>query len=215
MKYFESGYPTEYNGVKVDSDIEYGFCCWCEALKQMGFILDYVIQPNKFIMLESFTIDCTVKSGKKENIENKTLLEESGYTSDFEIKWNPEKYIWLMKRLNWTQRKLLLPMDIGTYSLFDWEQCRQRESIPVMIDVKGSNDTRGAATASSNLRFSYQRKLLFHANNIFTCKVIPDKLYKCTFVPDGWNTSPKTGKRFKRYNSYPSQEEFRSSYFMF
>jgi hypothetical protein len=215
MEYFESGYPKYYNGVELDSDIEYGFACWCEEMQQMGFINSFKIQPNEFLLMQKLRIEVVTQLKTKVKTESKTLLNQAVYTPDFEILWNVEKYVKFMESLSWSIQKIFLPVSIGLDKHFDLYECRQRGSITSIHDVKGSNDRRGAANGSSALRFSYQQKLLMETCNIYCSKLIPDKIYKATFVPTYWNKSPKTGKKFPRYAKYRSREQFRRSIFAF
>ena len=215
MEYFNSGYPKCYNEIELDSDIEYGFACWCKEMQQMGFIKSFKIQPNEFLLMSDLEIQVDIQLKTKMKSEYKTLLNQAVYTPDFEIVWDVEKYIKFMNSLMWSTQKIFLPVSIGLDKCFNLNECRQRGSITTIHDVKGTNDRRGAATASSALRFSYQQKLLMDTCNIYCSKLIPDKIYKATFVPTEWNKSPKTGKKFPRYAKYRSREQFRGSLFQF
>ncbi len=217
MEKFKSGYPSYYKDLKMASDIEYGFCLWCEAMFEMGFIKSWKYEPQQYQMLEDFEIDCGVpKNTKKrtETLESKVLLKGAGYTPDFEIEWDSDLYVTMIERFNWSGRKLLTPVDVKFMNTFSLEECRQKE-ITSLIDVKGSNNHSNASQANSNLRFSYQRKLLFACLNIYCNKLIPDQLYAITFVPTLWRSSPKTGKNLPRYKKYRTQEQFRLSIFPF
>jgi hypothetical protein len=219
MEYFDSSYPKYYGDVKLDSDIEYGFACWCEEMQQMGFINSFKTQPNEYLLLPDVIIKVDPKLKPKVKIEKRTekttLLNQAVYTPDFEIYWNPEKYVKFMDSLSWSIRKIFLPDNISSINRFILNECRQMKVISTVHDVKGSNDRRGAANGSSALRFSYQQKLLMETCNIYCSKLIPDKIYKATFVPTYWNKSPKTGKKFPRYAKYRSREQFRRSIFAF
>lgn len=219
MEYFDSGYPRYYGEVELDSDIEYSFACWCEEMQQMGFIKSFKIQPNEYLLLPALETRIDIQLKPKVKVDKRTeittILNQAVYTPDFELTWNPEKYVKFMESLKWTIRKIFLPNNISLIEYFSLNECRQIESISTVHDVKGTNDRRGAATASSALRFSYQQKLLMDTCNIYCSKLIPDKIYEATFVPTEWNKSPKTGKKFPRYAKYRSRETWRRSIFSF
>jgi len=215
MEYFDSGYPKYYGDIKLDSDIEYGFACWCEEMQQMGFITSFKIQPNEYLLMLDLDIKVDTQLKTKIRTENRPLLKQAVYTPDFEIEWDTIKYVKFMESLLWSIQKIFLQSNIGVTKYLFLDECRQMEGISTVHDVKGTNDRRGAATASSALRFSYQQKLLMDTCNIYCSKLIPDKIYEATFVPTNWNKSPKTGKKFPRYAKYRSREQFRRSIFAF
>ena len=199
MEYFESGYPKECNGNKFDSDIEYGFYKWCEEMHRERLIESFNASPQTYTLLDDFNINCVQHMKTKTKEESKCLLNGAVFTPDFEIVFTGYQYYDFLKDKNWTFQKKFIPVDIKLHSDFDIKKCRQREIIKILIDTKGSNNTRGAQAASSNLRFSYQRKLMFATLGIYCNKFIPDEVYMKTFVPEDWARSPKTAKIFPRY----------------
>lgn len=63
-----------YNGITFDSTEEIEFYQWCEEAKNAGLILDFVYQPEKYIL-----------SNKRVELTGELILNPHVYTADFQI----------------------------------------------------------------------------------------------------------------------------------
>jgi len=77
------------------------------------------------------------------------------------------------------------------------------ESSEIVTDIKG-----GFSKWADEEGFPIKQAWVFQLYNVWVNKVIPDELFKKTFVPDKLRNSPKTGKPLQKYKKFLTVNEW-------
>ncbi len=169
----------EYNNIVFDSNEEIDFYKWCEEALDKGLIESFCYQPNPFKLSSRASIKVTKQLKTKTKIVDKFLLHPHEYTADFAL--IPSH------GLIFTCDDLISTLD---------DNC-------VVIDVKGS-----FMKYHDGKSFSINQKWVFSQYGIYVNKVVPDKLFKKTFVPEKCRITEKTNKPRKKYQGFKTVDEF-------
>lgn len=156
--------------LSVDSKEECDFIEWLNEAKELSIINDFQYQPSSFLLSDNV---------KYINVFNKskTLFREHAYSTDFLIKFNPNKYKDLAAEFKVSQDNL------------SCQECS------VYIDVKG--------TFNRNTRsFSTDRKWVWQKFNIYIYELIPVKFFKLFGCPQKCKFTNKTKKPRKLFQGF-------------
>lgn len=137
------------------------------------------IDFNIFYQPDSYELIPKVKyfEGKKE----RTLLREHNYTLDFIIIMTEELYS-LFPAL---QKYLISSQDKKCY-----------------IDIKGTFNKNGG-----DRTFSINQKLMYNRYELYVNKIIPDKLFQLSFLPEKERYSPKKHQLREKYKDLKTLKE--------
>ena len=171
--------PT-YKGVEYDSQEEIEIAMWIEEAIEAGLIMPKVVyQPEAYKLSPKQTKTVLKQLKTKSKQVEKHLLHPHKYTADFKIIFT-------------TKGKKLLPF-IGS----------GHNDTRAVIDVKGAFNQHGG-----DREFSINQKWTYEKYGVFVNKVIPEKLFKSTWVPDGARLTSKTRQIKKKYAKCKTIEEF-------
>ena len=159
--------PIE-DGIEFDSQEEVQFYYWLQELWSAGYIQWFEKVTDSIEICPKITTSAT-KSGKT---KEKTVFRPLTYTPDFKIKWH-RKAIGLFSDRHLSSDLIFID---------DWQ-----ESI---IDVKGKF---AGVYNNSGLTFPIIQKVLYNFRGIYIQKIIPEDLFKMTFLPEKLFKT-KTGK---------------------
>ena len=152
-----------------DSFEEYCFSVWLLKLCKMGLVTDIVYQPSSFILSSRQSKQAIKQLKTKTKTIDKFLLHPHKYTADFRFRGSGE---------------YLEDMEFDKDGYY-W------------VDVKGS--FAGGFRNSSAITFPINRKWVYERYGIFINKVIPEKLFKKTFIPRDIAYG-KSGKLLKKWS---------------
>lgn len=166
--------------IVLDSKEELEFYEWCIEGYNNG-LLNYIYHPQTFILSEEFRYDKIVKLKNKEKIVNKKLLGEHVYTPDFLIELN-DKFCELFAD---SKMFMTIEKDINKFKEFP---------LKCYIDIKGSFQRFDGARS-----FSINQKWMWSKYSIYINKIVPEKLFKETWVPYNATLTPKTKQIREKY----------------
>jgi len=171
--------PT-YKGVEYDSQEEIEIAMWIEEGVEAGLIMPKVIyQPEAYELSPKQTKTVLKQLKTKSKQVEKHLLHPHKYTADFHF------------RIALEGLKL---MHIFTGSI---------DAYNVIVDVKGAFNQHGG-----DREFSINQKWTYEKYGVFVNKVIPEKLFKSTWCPQGARLTSKTRQIKKKYAKCKTIEEF-------
>lgn len=152
-----------------DSQEEACFASWLLCMKKMGLVTDIVYQPFSFLLSPRQSKEVIKQLKTKTKIVDKFLLHPHKYTADFRFTGTGE---------------YLEDMEADKDGYY-W------------VDVKGS--FAGGLRNSSAITFPINRKWVYEKYGVFVNKVIPEKLFKKTFIPRDIAYG-KSGKLLKKWS---------------
>jgi len=173
-----------YDNIEFDSEEERLFYCYLRELKDVGFVDNFICQPDSFVLSENVEYQWTEKKKTKDVIRNSTILQSHSYTPDFEIEWNEKAY------------------GIFYYELFDGNKL---DKIPFVankpktsvIEIKPSFDYQNMTRLAI-----INMKMVYEIYDVYVQKVTPvgkkDCLFAKTFLPQEAMYTAKT-KQLKKY----------------
>jgi len=162
-----------YKGVTYDSNEEIEFLQWLEEAQMLGMVQKWIYQPKSFELCSKVTVDEMIQLKTKKKAVQRSLLQSHKYTADFKI-WFTEdinKFNTELKNLNLLYNRL------------------------IYIDIKGGFNSRG-----SHSNFSVESKWVWDKYKILVEKVIPEKFFKATWVPELVRITPKRHEIKKKYD---------------
>jgi hypothetical protein len=165
-----------YNNIDFDSQEEIDFYYWLEEAKDLGLVEDWEYQPTSFELFDKAIVLKEVKLKTKTKEVERSLLQAHKYTSDYKIWFTDEfidKFDSKLKNIDLLKRKV------------------------VYIDIKG-----GFGSFSSHGNFSVESKWVWHKYNILVEKLIPDKFFKSTWIPENCRYTLKRKELKKKYLKY-------------
>jgi hypothetical protein len=173
-----------YDKIEFDSQEEINFYCWLLEAKDLGFVENWQYQPKGFILSDRVEIELTKKLKTKSKLIKRSLLQPHKYTADFKVQFTKQFYNWFKKDINLKNIALLNNFN------------------EVYIDIKG-----GFNAYQSHSNFSVERKWVWNKYNIYIDRIMPDKLFKQTWVPEYCRFTPKLKQLRKKYKDYNTFEE--------
>jgi hypothetical protein len=170
----------EYNGILMDSGEEVYFAHWLDEAMSAGWVEKwaYVTKPFEVCPYVRLPYIKTTALKTKTKVEEKEfiLLHDLEYTPDFKIKWTEKG-----------MKKFVSPIkgEKNTYadpkSMFFcgyWQVKDISLSTTTWVEVKPTFDMHGKIS-----KFSVLQKILWTFKGIFVDLIIPDHLFKDTFMP--------------------------------
>ncbi len=158
----------KYEDYELDSNEELMFCYWLKELLDTGYIDSWYKNYQSFEILPKKDISIKEKTKTKIKDKNIHLLNSLNYTYDFYIKWNKKaEGIFYME----------------PYKIYTTEKIKNcffkcLSSNESFIDVKGS-----FGGGNSAITFPIIQKIMLANHNKWIQKVIPNDLFKDTFLP--------------------------------
>ena len=168
-----------YKDITFDSQEEIAFYKWLEEAKILGIVEHWDYQPESFKLFDKATVSISKQLKTKTKELEKTILQQHVYTADYYIKFNES-----IKEFN-THLK-----NIDLLNRTD-----------IWIDIKG-----GFGSFGSHSNFSVESKWVWQKYGILTEKIIPDKFFRHTWVPEDCRFTPKTLQEKKKYIGYNTFE---------
>jgi len=181
-----------YNGLAIDSDEEMMTVMWWEELMQAGYA-EKIEEVNSYQLsvpvVNTYTQNVVMKTKSKDVEKNQKLLEDHVYTPEFKVKLTPAG----VKLLSW----YFHTTEDGHYSTenrkFDKLFVHNVEGLGndyyIYIEVKPEHDRHNMTRL-----FTVNQKWMWWKHGIFVNLVQPHILFKKTFTPKAWLTTP-TGKK--------------------
>jgi len=165
-----------YKKKEFDSQEEINFLYWLEEARDLELVEDWEYQPTTFQLFDKVLITKTIQLKTKIKEVEKSLLQPHKYTADYKI-WFTNKFInkfdSKLKNINLLNNKV------------------------VYIDIKG-----GYGSFSSHSNFSVESKWIWNKYKILVEKIIPDKWFKKTWVPEKCRYTPKRKDLKEKYKGY-------------
>jgi len=150
---------------------ELWFKYWLDELEQAKLVYDVQYEPEKLVLSEKIIYE----TFSDMNMIKQVSIPNSGHTyrPDFVFRTASEKVIDMFHAPDYNGIGYKVYTDIkGNFSRFADSEC-----------------------------FPIKQTWIYQRYNIWVNKVIPDELFKKTFVPDKLRCSPKTGKPLPKYKT--------------
>jgi hypothetical protein len=168
----------EYDGICFDSTEELEFYHWCIEAKKYKIISDFKYNCETYQLSPKQTISETKKLKTKTKIVDKHLFHEHVYSPDFH----------LFKGERWSAIDNICKL-LSTHD-------DQKE---IVIDVKGTFQKHDGSRS-----FSINQKWMYDKYQIYINKLIPEKFFKLTWVPEKCKITAKTKQIRKKYENTPT-----------
>lgn len=169
--------------INVDSQEEFQFYCWIIQAKKMGIVLDYVYQPDSFLLTEKRTYVPLFDNPKD---KEKHLMAEHIYTADFKLTIAKDKAKILAKYLK------IAKTDVDG----------ENGNVVVWLDIKGGFMSNGGGRS-----FSINQKLVYDKHGIYVNKLVPRDFFVKCGCPDRLFLTEKTKKPSKVFAECPRMVE--------
>jgi len=166
--------PT-YNGIEFDSPEEIEMYQWCEEAKNADILIDFIYQPPSYTLSTKQTYEVQKQLKTKVRIDERELLKPHIFTADFMLISNI-KHDFFRFKINY---------DTNFY-----------EST---IDIKGN-----FSQFHDGKLFAVNQKWLYDKHGVYVNKVIPEELFKKTWVPENARRTPAKQQLKKKYIGFPS-----------
>lgn len=162
-----------------DSDEEYFFYHWLLEAEEYGLVSGIRYHVMTYPLTDNVSVTREKQLKTKTKKVERHLLYPHEYTPDF----------WF--RLNNT----VLTQFFKTSKVLEWVQ--------MVVDVKGTFTQNDGGRS-----FSINQKLMWEKYKTYVEKVVPEKLFKKTWVPEICRLSPKKRQPVKKYIGVPVISEF-------
>lgn len=162
-----------------DSQEEYHFYHWLMEAEKKELVSDILYQPYKLELSPRFSVEYKKQLKTKTKICDKFLFHPHSYTPDF--CFNPF--------YGWLDQYFINTAYLG--------------KITVWVDVKGTFNRFG-----DSKQFSINQKWVYDKYEIYIEKIVPEKLFKETWVPEIARLSPKRKQPVKKYIGCKTIDEF-------
>ena len=169
------------SNIEIDSQEEYQFYNWIIEAKKMNIILDYIYQPNSFLLTEKTLYTPLFNNPKN---KEKHLFAEHIYTADFKIIID-YKYGEIFSK----------------YFKLSKNNLNADGNIEIYIDVKG-----GFMSNDSGRSFSINQKLVYEKYKILISKLVPKDFFLKLGCPKNLFFTEKTHKKSKVFENFPTIE---------
>lgn len=172
--------PVLNQSVQTDSQEEIALYNWCVEASQVKFINSW---SEEFPLYHPASIKLadTVKDDK-----GKTILRPHEYTPDFDIWFTPLFFEIFPNML--------------TFFKFSEELNGNKR---VLIDVKGVFNMHGGDRI-----FAINQKWVYQKSNLYINKLVPDDLFRETFVPKLELYTKKTHKLREKYLTFKTIDQY-------
>lgn len=183
-KLIKSKYHGSYFGSTraiFDSDEELIFWCWLKEAEARGIISDIKFHPYFFKLSDRATIKFDQYMKTKVKTVDKFILHGAVYTPDFSF-------------------------IIEHHKIHDLNYLVENGDYPekyMVVDVKGTFSQNG-----DGKQFSTKQKWCYDKYGVYIQKIIPEKLFKVSWVPEIARFTPKTLKPVKKYVGFKTINEF-------
>jgi hypothetical protein len=170
----------EYDGINFDSNEELEFYHWCIEAKRYKIISDFKYNCETYqLSPKQTTVEIKQLKTKSKEV-TKHLFHEHVYSPDF--------HLFKGERWGVLDKNTLLSLH-GYNNEF-------------VIDIKGSFQLHDGSRS-----FSINQKWMFDKYRIYINKVIPEKFFKLTWLPEKCKFSPKKKQIRKKYEGIPTIAE--------
>jgi hypothetical protein len=161
---------------------EYYFAEWLEDLKIKGLVLEYVYEPNPFILCEEIESEYILqkREGLKEYKKSKKLIHSIKYTTDFKITWSDKA------------DGLLTYTDNKTYKKSVKDLIYHNNNISY-VEIKPSFDYKNM-TRYVKVKIAW----VYNKYGIYIQIINPEKHFKKTFYPEAYKYTRATKKHRKK-----------------
>ena len=162
-----------YNDIVFESREEVHFAMWCNELEENGYIHRWQKVTNSLEILQPVTSSYKkeTKLKTKTKIEDKkfTILNNLSYTCDFVVTFTHKGYNLFVQSENEPPKKsgIFSPKD-------ELGGCNRN----CFIEIKPIFDFHGKTA-----RFAIMQKIIWWAKKQFVNLIIPEELFKNTFMP--------------------------------
>ena len=181
-----SKYHESYFGMTrqmFDSDEELEFWCWLKEAEARGIVSEIKYQPYTFSLSERATIKFDKYMKTKVKTVDKFILHPHEYTADYSFIIEHSKLL----NLN--------------FFVENWHHVPDEKFM--VVDVKGTFSPNG-----DGKQFSINQKWVFDKYGVYVQKIVPEKLFKASFVPEIARLSPKQKKPRLKYIGVKNINEF-------
>lgn len=171
--------PT-YNGIEFDSNEEIEFYMWIQEAINAGLLYtEFTYQPESFLLSGRQSREEIKQLKTKTKILDKFLLRPHLYTADFSFELTSKG----------CDHNLPFEMhERGPY---------------VVVDIKGGFNLHGGDRG-----FAINQKWVYEKYGVFVNKVVPEKLFKATWVPHFARFTPKTNQLKRKFAKCKTIKEF-------
>ncbi len=180
----KSKYTGTYFGMtrdEFDSDEELEFYCWLKEAELNGLISGILFHPHTFDLSSKATIKLDKIMKTKIKTVDKFILRPHVYTPDFEF---------------CIESSLIYKLNI----LVENKTINRKF---MLVDVKGTYSRYGDAK-----QFSINQKWVWDKYGIYVQKIVPEKLFLKSWVPEVCRLSPVQRKPVKKYIDCKTIGEF-------
>lgn len=164
-----------------DSPEEFHFYSWLIEANQHGLVSNIKPHPYSFRLSERVTIPFDKHMKTKIKTVNKFILHPHVYTPDFAFCIENDK----IRELN------LFVENHGKNGKF------------MIVDVKG-----GFSKFGDSKQFSINQKWTWDKYGVYVQKIVPEKLFNGSWVPEVCRYTPKQRKPVKKYDGCKTIAEF-------
>jgi len=168
-----------FDDIEFDSNEEIEFYQWILEAVEAGFISDFTYQPSSYHLSSRKSMEIIKQLKTKIKSVDKFLLHPHEYTADF----------------------IFSPTDTFPTNLGGL--IRTTKHTKFVIDVKGTFQANGGDRS-----FSINQKWVYDKHGVYVNKVIPEKLFKSTWVPELARFTPKTKKLKAKYSKFKTIKQF-------
>jgi hypothetical protein len=162
-----------HDSIEFKSYEELDFYFWCVEAKNYQIISDFKYNAETYLLSPKQTLSVEKKLKTKTNIVDKHLFHEHVYTPDF--------HIFKGKRWNVLEDKH------GLLALHGYNN-------EFIIDTKGTFQKHDGSRS-----FSINQKWMYEKYRIYINKIIPEKFFKLTWLPESCRLTQKTKQIKKKY----------------
>lgn len=163
-----------------DSDEEWHIHNWLHEAEAYGLVRDIVYQPGPFELAPRASVKVLKQLKTKTKEVDKFLFHPHTYTPDFAF-----------TRVHDALTGVFVHPQASLYGR------------RVTIDVKGGFNRFG-----DQKQFAINQKWMWQKFGIYVEKIVPEKLFKKTWVPEVCRLTPKQKKPVKKYIGVPTIETF-------
>jgi len=165
--------------ISFDSNEEHEFNEWLLEAQDNDLIKNIIYQPKSFVLSNRVSCELQKKLKNKTKTIEYFLFHPHKYTADFSFMVISNK---------------ISNLFVGTHRL---------DTNIIYIDIKGSWNRHDGSRS-----FSINQKWVMEKYNIYVEKIIPNELFKKTWVPKSCRLTLKTKKKIKKYALLKTVEEF-------
>lgn len=166
--------------MEYKSDQELQFSWWLDDLVKREVVVKYYYEPSTFTLSTAKKCPYIKKMVTKTKIESLSLLDAHVYTPDFLVEWN-SKYDGVFYREIMVQKYSTKPPFFAVRS-------KKNNKLYTFFEVKADFDYNNMTRA-----FKINQKWLYDKHDVYVdLAILPEKLFKKTFVPQRYLFTDKT-----------------------